>query len=119
MESETLGLISQVDALTRKLEQAEADSRRTEAFAASAFVLSIMLVREMLAIQHLSKEQGMTLVKAAIRYLRRIYHIGEDQQEGDTIDTDRFLVALANIEHEKGAEDLLKDLLASLGKRES
>lgn len=117
MSEETLSLISQVDVLTRKLEQAELDSRRTEAFAASAFVLSVMLVRELMAIDQLSKDQGVLLVKTAIRYLRRIYHLGEGQQDGDTIDTDKFLVALGNIEHEQDAETLLRDLLASLTKR--
>ena len=116
MDADNVALLSQIEGLTKKLDQAESDSRRTEAFAASAFVLSIMLIREMLSTEHLSRERGVTLVKSAIRYLRRIYHIGEPPLEGDTIDTDKFIAALANIENEQGAEDLLRGLLASLTK---
>lgn len=103
--------------LSERIDQLETDLRRAESFAASSFVLMISLIREMLVAGQLPKERAADLVRAAIGYLRRMYQVGEvDPFEGDSIDFERLSVAMSRIRYEKGAEDLLKELLASLNK---
>jgi hypothetical protein len=105
----------EIGRLAERIDQLEADLRRAESFAASSFVLAITLIREMLVVGQLPAERAAELVRAAIGYLRRMYQVGEvDPFEGDAIDFDRLTVALSRLRHEKGAEDLLKELLASL-----
>lgn len=105
----------EISRLSAKVEELEADLRRTESFAASSFVLAITLIREMLLAGQLPRERAVALVRAAIGYLRRMYQVGEiNPFAEDSIDFDKLAAAVTRLRQEKGAEDLLKELLASL-----
>ena len=113
-------LYGQADLLARKSERIEADLRRVEAFASSGFVLTIILLREMLASGQLSQQRAEQLLGSAIGYLRRMYRLDElDPQERETIDTESLLAAVSRIEQHKGAQDLLVEVLAAVRNRAS
>ena len=111
-------LLGQADLFARKFEQTQADLQRVEAFAASGFVLTLILLREMLASGKLSQARAVELLTGGIGYLRRMYRLDElEPHDGETIDTDKLLASMAAIDRQKGAEDLLVEVLAAVRKR--
>ena len=111
-------LLGQADLFARKFEQTKADVQRVEAFAASGFVLTLILLREMLASGTLSQARAVQVLNGGIGYLRRMYRLDElEPQDGDTIDTEKLLASMTTIERQKGAEDLLVEVLAAIQKR--
>ena len=111
-------LLGQADLFARKFEQTKADVQRVEAFAASGFVLTLILLREMLASGTLSQARAVQVLNGGIGYLRRMYRLDElEPQDGDTIDTEKLLASMTTRERQKGAEDLLVEVLAAIQKR--
>lgn len=106
------------DSLAGRLERTEADLKRIEAFATSSFLLTLVLLREMISTGQLPKSRAVHLVGGAINYLRRLYHLDElDLGDDETVDIDKLLDAMTAVESHQGAEHLLVEVLAAVNRR--